>query len=62
MNREVHVRFWERAEVKFLRATRQNLNTSLQGARPVPPGADMVGESSRYRYGGDRLSYRPSPR
>jgi hypothetical protein len=22
MNREVHVRFWERAEVKFLRATR----------------------------------------
>src|SRR6516165_7679326 len=24
MNREVHVRFWERAEVKFLRATRQN--------------------------------------
>jgi hypothetical protein len=25
MNREVHVRFWERAGVKFLRATRQNL-------------------------------------
>jgi hypothetical protein len=24
MNREVHVRVWERAEVKFLRATRQN--------------------------------------
>ena len=23
MNREVHVRFWERPEVKFLRATRQ---------------------------------------
>jgi len=23
MNREVHVRFWERAEVQFLRATRQ---------------------------------------
>jgi len=23
MNREVHVRFWERAEVKFLRATRR---------------------------------------
>jgi hypothetical protein len=22
MNREVHVRFWERLEVKFLRATR----------------------------------------
>ena len=26
INREVHVRFWERAEVKFLRATRQNPN------------------------------------
>jgi hypothetical protein len=25
MNREVHVRVWERAEVKFLRATRQKL-------------------------------------
>src|ERR1700686_5391045 len=25
MNREVHVRVWERAEVKFLRATRQCL-------------------------------------
>jgi hypothetical protein len=25
MNREVHVRFWERAEVQFLRATRQQL-------------------------------------
>ncbi len=24
MNREVHVRFWERAEVKFLRATRKS--------------------------------------
>ena len=24
MNREVHVRVWERAEVKFLRATRQH--------------------------------------
>jgi hypothetical protein len=27
MNREVHVRVWERAEVKFLRATRQNAIT-----------------------------------
>jgi hypothetical protein len=24
VNREVHARFWERAEVKFLRATRQS--------------------------------------
>ena len=28
MNREVHVRFWERAEVQFLRATRHS--------RPIP--------------------------
>ena len=27
MNREVHVRFWERPEVKALRATRQSLAT-----------------------------------
>src|SRR5947207_5135571 len=26
MNREVHVRFWERAEVKFLRATRHGMD------------------------------------
>ena len=26
VNREVHARFWERAEVKFLRATRQTLH------------------------------------
>ena len=29
MNREVHVRFWERAEVDFLRATRQNRTSSV---------------------------------
>ena len=32
MNREVHVRVWERAEVKFLRATRQ---TRLSGTTPT---------------------------
>jgi hypothetical protein len=31
MNREVHVRFWERAQVKFLRATRQNENRRFSG-------------------------------
>src|SRR5215467_8012895 len=30
MNREVHVRFWERLEVKLLRATRQNAKNSLR--------------------------------
>ena len=34
MNREVHARFWERAEVKFLRATRQS--------RPVRPSNGSV--------------------
>ena len=37
MNREVHVRVWERAEVKFLRATRQNENPS--STPPIPLAA-----------------------
>ena len=41
MNREVHVRFWERPEVKVLRATRQSRTesaaSSLPLARPVYP-------------------------
>ena len=41
MNREVHVRFWERAEVKFLRATRQNENPALIGLCQLPPAADV---------------------
>ena len=41
MNREVHVRVWERAEVKFLRATRQNPNTSRMPACQLPPAADI---------------------
>jgi hypothetical protein len=40
MNREVHVRVWERAEVKFLRATRQNLNASRMLACQLSPAAD----------------------
>jgi len=41
MNREVHVRFWERAEVQFLRATRQNPNPPFLGLMsdwPTRPG------------------------
>ena len=41
MNREVHVRFWERAEVQFLRATRHNENPSLEGLCQLLPAADM---------------------
>ena len=35
MNREVHVRFWERAEVKFLRATRDTI-LGWDGGREWP--------------------------
>jgi len=35
MNREVHVRFWERAEVQFLRATRQRVAHNGSVARAV---------------------------
>jgi hypothetical protein len=33
VNREVHARFWERPEVKFLRATRQFRHCSFVGFR-----------------------------
>jgi hypothetical protein len=58
MNREVHVRVWERAEVKFLRATRQNPTAPLEhpdllgapvGALlpwPVVAGSDVVALAS----------------
>jgi hypothetical protein len=41
MNREVHVRFWERAGVKFLRATRQNENRYQAALCQLPPASDM---------------------
>jgi hypothetical protein len=41
MNREVHVRVWERAEVKFLRATRQNPHSSSALARQLSAAADI---------------------
>ena len=42
MNREVHVRFWERAEVKFLRATRQNEKPRFSALCQLPPAADVA--------------------
>src|SRR6516225_1198678 len=41
MNREVHVRFWERAGVKFLRATRHNRRSPSTAHCPLSPAADM---------------------
>ena len=37
VNREVHARFWERAEVRFLRATRHSLPKS-----PCPFKSDLA--------------------
>src|SRR5262245_59651089 len=43
MNREVHVRFWERAEVKFLRATRQNRSSDdVRRTTALTSQADVV--------------------
>src|SRR6266568_8782662 len=42
MNREVHVRFWERPEVKLLRATRQNRPTGdVRVESGLPQTADI---------------------
>jgi hypothetical protein len=43
MNREVHVRFWERAEVKFLRATRQSRRFGIGRGSARPPIPDVLG-------------------
>jgi hypothetical protein len=38
VNREVHARFWERPEVRFLRATRQTRPSRAIGdMSPIPP-------------------------
>src|SRR5262245_31571111 len=42
MNREVHVRFWERAEVKFLRATRQSRRTTMFAMSGLAPTAAVM--------------------
>src|SRR6516162_973949 len=39
MNREVHVRFWERAEVQLLRATRHNEKSPFSALCQLPPAA-----------------------
>jgi len=44
MNREVHVRFWERPEVKLLRATRQcrwSREAYRKSAYPAIAGTDL---------------------
>src|SRR5262249_42600033 len=54
--REVHVRFWERAEVKFLRATRQPPTSPSGRLCQLRPAADMPpGETMRRKYN-DRKS------
>ena len=43
VNREVHARFWERAEAKFLRATRQKLpRRSQNDVSALPPKAPRM--------------------
>src|SRR5215468_9112417 len=49
MNREVHVRFWERAEVKFLRATRQSRRSCHPGVSGSPSQAD-INQCRGYEY------------
>jgi hypothetical protein len=43
VNREVHARFWERAEVKFLRTTRyQRRFERAPGSSALPPISDVL--------------------
>ena len=43
MNREVHARFWERAEVKFLRATRQSATSRFVRAESALASTPGIG-------------------
>ncbi len=43
MNREVHVRFWERAGVKLLRATRQKRPKADVRVESAPPQTADIG-------------------
>ena len=45
MNREIHVRFWERPEVKALRATRQKRTSNLVRATSALPAIPDIRQS-----------------
>jgi len=51
MNREVHVRFWERAEVQFLRATRHELplGAAAERVRYAPKSRLYLNRQRRLR-------------
>src|ERR1039458_4353741 len=69
VNREVHARFWERLEVKFLRATRPLLhsrhrnNSVAFGAKrtSVGTGAEWIGSDCRVGPGNFTLSLSQIP-
>jgi hypothetical protein len=51
MNREVHVRFWERLEVKALRATRQKRRSDrVVATSGLPRGTDIAGPTRWVRF------------
>jgi hypothetical protein len=63
MNREVHVRVWERAEVKFLRATRRpaGLGKPSMGMKQtldVLNRMEVEGVIDRYAIGGAVAAYK----
>ena len=63
MNREVHVRFWERPEVKVLRATRQSEKSRQRdGAAGVPSTADIFGDAGTAVECHNRTSHKPMSR
>jgi hypothetical protein len=74
VNQEVHARFWERPEVKFLRATRQNPKFPSAFLSQVLPSADIhvrtigvllsgvAGIWPVIRYDCERYGRRPHPR
>src|SRR6266404_2258779 len=52
MNREVHVRFWERPEVKALRATRHSRRfRDVPGMSGLPQTADISRPGRHFAFG-----------